>query len=250
VSARDRLRANDARFHELAAGFSAEEWSRPSLCEDWANHDVLAHLVIGYSARGAAVAGEMLCHSGSFDHSNAALARSLAAERSPIDLLDDFKLLTAAPRGLGRYFPPRLLLGDHITHELDMLFALGREPTIPAEALVAVLNTQLRVPNPFVPAFRNGRGLRLIATDADWTHGERGPLVRGRAADLVSVLGNRPARLAHLEGDGVDVLASRVSPSLGAVSSLVCRKEPRSVADRLRTMRLPRSIRSSPSTRR
>ena len=95
-----------------------------------------------------------------------------------------------------------------------MLFALDREPAIPADALVAVLNTQVSVPNPFVPAFRNSRGLRLSATDADWTHGERGPIVRGRAADLVSVLGNRPAMLARLGGDGVDVLASRVSRQL------------------------------------
>jgi hypothetical protein len=160
------------------------------------------------------VAAEMLRHGGSFDRANAAQARSLATLRTPADLLDDFKRLTRRPRGLGRYFPPRLLLGDHITHELDMLFALGREPAIPAEALVAVLNTQVSVPNPFVPAYRNSRGLRLIATDADWTHGERGPLVRGRAADLVSVLGDRPAMLARLGGDGVDVLASRVSGRL------------------------------------
>ena len=92
-----------------------------------------------------------------------------------------------------------------------MLFALGREPAIPADVLVAVLNTQVNVPNPFVPAYRNSGGLRLIATDADWTHGERGPIVRGRAADLVSVLGNRPAMLPSLAGDGVEVLASRVS---------------------------------------
>jgi hypothetical protein len=95
-----------------------------------------------------------------------------------------------------------------------MLFALGREPAIPADALVAVLNTQVSVPNPFVPAFRNSRRLRLLATDADWTHGERGPVVEGRAADFVSVLGNRPAMLARLGGDGVDVLASRVSRHL------------------------------------
>jgi hypothetical protein len=91
-----------------------------------------------------------------------------------------------------------------------MLFALGREPGIPADALVAVLNTQVSVPNPFVPAFRNSRRLRLSATDADWTHGDRGPIVDGRAAELVSVLGNRQAML-RLEGDGVEVLASRVS---------------------------------------
>ena len=214
MSTRDLLRANDARFDALAAGFSAEEWSQPSLCDGWSNLDVLAHLVVGYSARAAAVMAEMLRHSGSFDRANAALARALAAMRSPSELLDDFELLTQRPRGLGRYFPPRLLLGDHITHELDMLFALGREPAIPADALVAVLNTQVSVPNPFVPAFRNSRGLRLTATDADWAHGVAGPTVRGRAADLVSVLGNRPAMLVRLGGDGVDVLASRIGRHL------------------------------------
>jgi len=94
-----------------------------------------------------------------------------------------------------------------------MLFALGREPAIPADALVAVLNTQVSVPNPFVPAYRNSRGLRLVAADADWTHGQ-GPSVRGAAAELVSVLGNRPAMLCRLDGDGVDLLASRVSRHL------------------------------------
>ena len=211
MSTRDMLRANDARFHALARGFGADEWSQPSLCSGWSNHEVLAHLVVGYGTGATAVTTEMLRHGGSFDRANAALACSLAATRGPAELLDDFVRLTQRPRGLGRYFPPRLLLGDHITHELDMVFALGRERAIPPDGLVAVLNTQVRVPNPFVPAFRNSRGLRLSATDADWRHGERGPLVRGCAADLVSVLGNRPAMLARLGGDGVDVLAWRVS---------------------------------------
>jgi uncharacterized protein (TIGR03083 family) len=209
MSARERLRANDARFLAVAGGFSADEWSQPSLCEDWSNHQVLAHLVVGYSAGVAAIAAEMLRHKGSFDPANAAMAQTLAASRTPAALLDDFERLTRRPRGLGRYFPPRLLIGDHITHELDMLFALGRDPAIPADALAAVLNTQVSVPNPFVPAFRNSRGLRLRATDIDWTYGGDGPRVSGRAADLVSVLGNRPAMLDRLDGDGVDVLATR-----------------------------------------
>ena len=35
-----------------------------------------------------------------------------------------------------------------------------------------------------------------------------------RSADLVSVLGNRPAMLVRLGGDGVDVLASRIGRHL------------------------------------
>ena len=119
--------------------------------------------------------------------------------------------LTRSPRGLGRYFPQRLLLGDHITHELDIVFALDREPEIEPDVVVAVLNTQVAVPNPFVPAFRNSGGLRLRATDAAWSRGERGPVVEGRATELVSVLGSRSKALPRLVGDGVVVLESRLS---------------------------------------
>src|SRR5829696_261285 len=83
VSTRDLLRANDARFHALAAGFTAEEWSAPSLCDGWSNHDVLAHLVVGCSPGAAALTVGILRRGGSFDRANAALARSLAASRSP-----------------------------------------------------------------------------------------------------------------------------------------------------------------------
>ena len=95
-----------------------------------------------------------------------------------------------------------------------MLFALGREPAIPADALVAVLNTQVSVPNPFVPAYRNSRGLRLSATDAGWTHGDARSDRAGPRRRTGVRAGNRPAMLARLGGDGVDVLASRVSGRL------------------------------------
>ncbi|BBY82573.1 maleylpyruvate isomerase family mycothiol-dependent enzyme [Mycolicibacterium pulveris] len=212
MSARERLRRNDERFVSVAASLSEADWSRSSLCDAWSNHDVLAHLVIGYRAGTRIVTVAMVRHGGSFDRANAHLARSLAATSSPAALLDEFARLTVRPRGLGRVFPPRLLLGDHVTHELDILFAIGRTPAIPPDVLVAVLNTQVTVPNPFVPAYRNSRGLRLRAVDVDWAHGGQGPTVRGRAADLVSVLGNRPHMLSSLRGDGVDVLASRISP--------------------------------------
>jgi hypothetical protein len=135
---------------------------------------------------------------------------TLAATRSPAALLEDFARLADHRRGMGRYFPRTLFLGDHVTHELDILHALGREPAIPEAALVAVLNAQVTLPNPFVPAFRNSRGLRLVATDATWTHGREGPQVVGRANELVLALGNRPKVLSRLSGDGVVVLADRV----------------------------------------
>jgi hypothetical protein len=168
--------------------------------------------VIGYRCGPGLIAREILRQGGSFDRANTAMARALARACSPTELLDEFAQLVHRPRGLGRVFPPQLLVGDHITHELDIVYALDRTPTISGEALAAVLNTQVALPNPFVPAFGNSRGLRLRAIDVGWAHGEQGPLVEGRAAELVSVLGNRPRMLPALRGDGVELLASRVSP--------------------------------------
>jgi uncharacterized protein (TIGR03083 family) len=210
MSTRDLLRANASRFHSVAATLTDDDWAAPSLCEGWTNHDVLAHLVIGYGSGLGTIVAPMCRHSGSFDRANAEISRTLAARHTPAELLDDFAGFIDRPAGMGRYFPRRLLLGDHVTHELDILFALDREPTTSPAALIAVLNTQVSLPNPFVPAFRNSRGFRIRATDVDWTHGRGGPEIAGRAADLVSVLGNRPRALGRLCGDGMSVLAGRV----------------------------------------
>lgn len=211
MSVADLLRANDVRFRERAELLTGDDWSKPSLCQGWSNHDVLAHLVLGYRDGPVPLAREMVRSAGSFDRANAELARTLARSCAPSELLDEFTGLIDRPRGLGRIFPRGLLLGDHVTHELDILFALGLQPAIAAEAVSAVLQTQVRVPNPFVPAYRNSRGLRLRASDIDWRYGERGPLVQGCATHLLSVLGSRPKMLDALDGDGVAVLRSRLS---------------------------------------
>jgi uncharacterized protein (TIGR03083 family) len=211
VSTRELLRSNDIRFQRVVSTLTADDWAAPSLCAAWTNHDVLAHLVIGYGSGLGIVVSGMYHHHGSFDSANAEMSRALAARRTAAELLDDFAGLIRRPAGMGRYFPRRLLLGDHVTHELDILFALDREATTSPEVLTAVLNTQVSLPNPFVPAYRNSRGLRIRATDVDWTHGRRGPEVHGRAADLLSVLGNRPRALGRLRGDGVSVLDQRLS---------------------------------------
>jgi uncharacterized protein (TIGR03083 family) len=207
---RNLLRANDIRFVNFARRLSDAEWSRPSLCTEWSNHEVLAHLVVGYRVSPTTVAAGVIKHRGSFDRANTALAADLAQRRSPTELIDEFAVLVDRPRGIGRIFPRRLLLGDHVIHELDLVFALGNASTVYTEALAAVLNTQVRVPNPFVPAAATARGLSLRATDADWAYGEGLLTVTGGAAELASVLAGRPWALDQLRGDGVDELRSRL----------------------------------------
>src|SRR5947209_11746157 len=171
--AADALRDNDARLAELLRSLTDSQWAQPSLCTEWTNHDVLAHLIVGYSATLSSIATATLRRRGSFDRANADMARTLAAQRDPQALVDDFIALTQQARGVGRVFPRRLLLGDHVIHELDITYALGTDSTIPAAVVAAVLDTEVRIPNPFVPAAVRARGLNLIATDTTWSHRHR-----------------------------------------------------------------------------
>jgi len=55
---------------------------------------------------------------------------------------------------------------------------------------------------------RLGRGLRLTATDIDWTSG-RGREVRGTADDILLAIAGRRAALDDLAGPGADVIRAR-----------------------------------------
>jgi len=175
---------------------------------------VLAHLAMGYRASTAQMAIAMARHSGSFDRANAALAQRLARRRSPAELIEDFATAMSAPRGLGRVFPQRFLLGDHVIHELDIRFGLGLKSTVGLPQLAAVLDTQVQIPNPFIPSRAWARGLSLRADDLGWNHGD-GPSVTGTAPHLASVLAGRPWALRHLSGDGVEVLRRRLVAPAG-----------------------------------
>ena len=50
MSTHNLLCDNDIRFVDFAKGLSQDDREHPSLCSDWNNHGVLAHLVIGYMA--------------------------------------------------------------------------------------------------------------------------------------------------------------------------------------------------------
>lgn len=214
MSNRDLLKRHDHDFVEFAHSLTPAEWMQPSLCAEWTAHDVLAHLVIGYSISVPSLCWSMARHRMNFDRTNTALAQRLAQQCSPQELIDSFELLIDQRRGIGRLFPPGLLLGDHLMHHLDISLALRRPADVPGEIVDAVLATEVSLPNPFVPAKRNSWGLTLRATDTGWTFtadGDRRGVIEGRAAHLASALAGRPHALAFLSGDGVSTLRSRIS---------------------------------------
>src|SRR5262249_33102447 len=96
---------------------------------------------------------------------------------------------------------------DVFVHTQDVRRPLGRPSTIPEDRLRAVAD-DLRANAP-MGARKRIAGLRLEATDIDWSTGT-GPEVTGPAEALIMAMAGRTAALDDLTGPGVATLRSRL----------------------------------------
>lgn len=128
------------------------------------------------------------------------------ADRSPnqlVTLLRDH----LTPRGLTAGFSGRIALTDGLIHHQDIRRTLQRPRTIPDERMTVALAFGSTAPT--LHARRRTRGLRLAATDLDWSTGD-GPLVEGHAEPLLMAIAGRPTT-GELSGPGVPTLAGRTN---------------------------------------
>lgn len=63
---------------------------------------------------------------------------------------------------------------------------------------------------PTLPAKKNAKGLRLAATDVNWTTGD-GPDVNGPGEALLMAIAGRPHALDELSGPGLPTLRQRLA---------------------------------------
>ncbi len=112
------------------------------------------------------------------------------------------------PSGLPAGFKGGIALTDGTIHQQDIRRALGLARTIPEHRLVPALTFSLGAPT--LPTKGNVKGLKLIATDIEWTVGD-GPEVTGPGEALLMAAAGRAAALADLSGDGLATLWERVT---------------------------------------
>jgi uncharacterized protein (TIGR03083 family) len=128
------------------------------------------------------------------------------ASRTPEQLLE---LLTThlRPRGLTAGFGGLIGLVDGSIHHQDIRRGLGLPRQIPPYRPRRVL-TAVRT-NPRLGVPWRIRGLRLQATDLDWSTG-KGPLVTGPGEALLMAMAGRRGITAELTGPGRARLAGRI----------------------------------------
>lgn len=205
----DRTSLATAERRDLAdflETLTPEQWERPSLCSEWTVREVVAHL-ISYEEIGLReFAGRFLRAGLRFGGMNARRLEEFGA-RTPRELVA-YVRAHAKPSGPTAVADARIGLTDGLIHHQDIRRALGQPRDVPAERLVPVLDFALMAPP--LPARRNVRGLRLVPTDLDWSHG-RGAEVTGPGEALLMAVCGRADALPELTGPGLAMLADRVS---------------------------------------
>lgn len=187
---------------ELLEGLSEEQWERSSLCTGWRVRDVAAHLTLAHT--GAVTAAMGLARArGSFDRMVRDTARRHAAVPTG-RLIAELRAMVGSRRlapGVS-YLEPML---DVLVHGQDIAIPLGLPRRVPVDAAAAAATRVWNMGRPMSRAFRARsrlRGLRLVATDADWSVGE-GHRVEGSIEALLLLLTGRTAALDRLSGPGV-----------------------------------------------
>ncbi len=196
-------RAERADLAAFLATLTPQQWDAPSLCSGWTVKDVVAH-VISYEELGILGLVKRFAK-GRIVRANEVGVAEFAA-LSPQQLVE-FLRNHLTPHGLTAGFGGMIALVDGTIHHQDIRRSLARPRTVPADRLTRVLGL---VPgNPRLGAGRRIRGLRLLATDVDWTHGH-GPEVTGPGEALLMAMAGRRAALADLSGPGRATLAERL----------------------------------------
>jgi uncharacterized protein (TIGR03083 family) len=194
---RRAIAAERRELAEVLAGLPDDAWDAPTLCAGWRVREVVAHMTMPFRLSAARFFAYLIAARGDFDRMADRRARADAAVLSPRELtaaLRDNAEHPWKPPGGG----PEAPLAHDVTHGLDITVALGLDRHVPADRIRLVL-AGADSPRAVRYFGVDLAGVRLSATDLDWTYGTGTP-VSGTAQDLLLVLSGRTLPAGHLDG--------------------------------------------------
>jgi uncharacterized protein (TIGR03083 family) len=201
----DLAQAEREDFAAFLEALTPEQWEAPSLCERWNVRQVAAHAISFDELSRRQLVRRFLKGLLVVDRIND-LGVAEYADRSPEQLVALFREF-ARPHGLTAGFGGRVALTDNMIHQQDIRRALDIPRTIPSERLRVALDFSLYAPT--IRGAWRARGLRLVASDSDWSHGD-GADVQGPGEALLMAMAGRGDALKDLSGPGKVTLARRL----------------------------------------
>ena len=204
---RMQLAADERRdLADLLEDLTPDEWAQPSLCSGWTVRDVVAHL-LSYEEIGYLGLIGTLVRSG-FRPGRLNDVRLAAYQDDDPERLVQRLRSHLTPSGLTAGRGGGIGLTDCVIHHQDIRRPLHRPRTVPPDRLLEVLDFAFRAP--VLPSRRYAAGVRVVATDLDWQHGN-GPEIHGPGEALLMALAGRVSALDEIEGPGLEIVAPRVN---------------------------------------
>jgi uncharacterized protein (TIGR03083 family) len=184
------------------------QWSTRGLCAGWTVQDTAGHIVGGAEQTTGAFLGGLVKNGFRFNTMMDRVARTNGA-RPPSEIIARLRARTTTTNKAPA--PVMTMLGEIVVHGEDIRHPLGIDGDVSADALAACLTMYTKTGFP-VGTKKRIAGLRLAATDIDWSHGD-GPEVSGPGLKLLLAMTGRRAGLDALGGDGLSALQSRFGSS-------------------------------------
>lgn len=197
------------RVARLVEGLSQQQLATASLCTGWTVHEVAAHLLSPLVTSLPKVMFTLVVSGFNIDRMNRRLTASVARLSSQ-EIVDGLRKRAGHP-----FKPPRMgleaPLTDLLVHQQDIRRPLGLSPDLVPERLMLCLGFVAKATERSSILGARGclDGLRVEATDLDWGYGE-GRVVQASGESLLMALSGRAVALPDLDGEGADLLRSRM----------------------------------------
>jgi uncharacterized protein (TIGR03083 family) len=193
-------------FADYLTTLAPDDWNRPSLCAGWTVKDVAAHMLVIPTKPKGTIFRHFLASGFNLDKMNAGFVTAIAASMSTSDIASATRS-SAGSHGRPPGLPLPGVFNELVVHSLDIADAVGKPFALPTADYVASLE-HLKATQPVFKSKERVAGLRLRATDAEWSSGD-GPLVEGPIQQLVLAVAGRPSAIDRLSGDGVATFRRR-----------------------------------------
>ncbi|MDQ1468361.1 MAG: hypothetical protein QOH10_2776 [Actinomycetota bacterium] len=198
------IHAERGSLGEFLGTLTPDQWAAPTWCDQWNVQQVVGHLIAAAKITAGHFFPGIVRNGFSFDRFVDNDLRQYAAG-SPSDVKQRFDGIidsNRTPPG-----PSYVALGEVMVHGEDIRRPFGAKGDHSAEHLVT-LAERYKKTGPPLRAKKRIAGLKLTATDIDWSTGE-GPEVSGPAMSLILAMVGRAPALDDCTGPGVDTLRQR-----------------------------------------
>jgi uncharacterized protein (TIGR03083 family) len=200
------IHAERRSLAEFLDTISPEQWTTPTLCEKWNVQDLVGHLTAAGNITAPHFFGGFIRTGFNFDKFvEGDLCKY--AKGSPADVRSRYDAIIESDRTPPG--PSYVALGEVMVHGEDIRRPLGARGEHPAEHLTTLAEMYKKTGAP-LRAKKRLAGLKLEATDVDWSTGD-GPEVRGPCMSLILAMVGRTGALDDCEGPGVETLRSRAN---------------------------------------